>query len=122
MVGNSRVKTSPCVGRPLLLSRRPVPIRQTPFPENVYSFDFLRSALAFCLDLTVLSTRLQMQRKRSAHHLTTAQVARLLGVTKKTLYRMLQDGRIPEPVRNPDNNYRLWIPQQIESIRQELAK
>ena len=43
-----------------------------------------------------------MQRKRSAHNLTTAQVARLLGVTKKTLYRMLQDGRIPEPVRNPD--------------------
>jgi predicted DNA-binding transcriptional regulator AlpA len=63
-----------------------------------------------------------MLRKRSAHHLTTAQVARLLGVTKKTLYRMLQDGRIPEPVRNPDNNYRLWIPQQIEAIRQELAK
>ena len=59
-----------------------------------------------------------MQRKRSAHNLTTAQVARLLGVTKKTLYRMLQDGRIPEPVRNPDNNYRLWIPQQIEAIRQ----
>jgi len=35
---------------------------------------------------------------------------------------MLQDGRIPEPVRNPDNNYRLWIPQQIEAIRQELDK
>jgi len=35
---------------------------------------------------------------------------------------MLQDGRIPEPVRNPDNNYRMWIPQQIEEIRQEMFK
>jgi predicted DNA-binding transcriptional regulator AlpA len=63
-----------------------------------------------------------MRRKRSAQSLTTAQVARVLGLTKKTLYRMLQDGRIPEPVRNPHNNYRVWIPQEIEAIRQEMAK
>jgi predicted DNA-binding transcriptional regulator AlpA len=63
-----------------------------------------------------------MLRKRSAQNLTTAQVARVLGVTKKTVYRMLQDGRIPEPVRNPENNYRLWIPQQIEAIRLELSR
>lgn len=63
-----------------------------------------------------------MRRKRSAHYLTTAQVARLLGVAKKTLYRMLQAGRIPEPMRNPDNNYRVWVPQQVEVIRQELEK
>ena len=63
-----------------------------------------------------------MRRKRSACNLTTTQVARLLGVTTKTLYRMLRDGRVPEPVRNPDNNYRIWIPQQIEAIRQELSK
>jgi predicted DNA-binding transcriptional regulator AlpA len=100
----------------------PVLARQAHFPKNVHSFAFWLFAVAFCLGLTLLSTRIQMQRKRSAHNLTTAQVARLLGVTKKTLYRMLQDGRIPEPVRNPDNNYRLWIPQQIEAIRQELAK
>ncbi len=63
-----------------------------------------------------------MRRKRSAQNLTTAQVARLLGVAKKTVYRMLQDGRIPEPVRDPDNNYRIWVPQQVEMIRQELAR
>ena len=63
-----------------------------------------------------------MRRKRSAQNLTTAQVARVLGIATKTLYRMLQDGRIPEPVRNPDNNYRMWIPQQIEEIRQEMFK
>ena len=63
-----------------------------------------------------------MRRKRSAQSLTTAQVARLLGVTTKTLYRMLQDGRVPEPSRNPENNYRIWVPQQIEAMREELAR
>ncbi len=63
-----------------------------------------------------------MRRKRTAQFLTTVQVARVLGITKKTLYRMLQDGRIPEPQRNPENNYRVWIPQQIEAIRGELAQ
>lgn len=63
-----------------------------------------------------------MNRKRSAYNLTTAQVARVLGIGKKTLYRMLQDGRIQEPVRNPENNYRVWIPQEIEAIRLEMSK
>jgi excisionase family DNA binding protein len=63
-----------------------------------------------------------MTRKRTAHNLTTAQVARLLGVTTKTLYRMLHDGRVPEPSRNPGNNYRIWIPQQIETIREEMTR
>jgi hypothetical protein len=35
---------------------------------------------------------------------------------------MLHDGRIPEPSRNPDNNYRIWIPQQIEAIREEMTR
>jgi predicted DNA-binding transcriptional regulator AlpA len=63
-----------------------------------------------------------MRRKRTAEKLTTAQVARILGVGKKTLYRMLNDGRIPEPARNPNNNYRLWGSQEVEAIREELAK
>ena len=63
-----------------------------------------------------------MRRKRSAQNLTTAQVARLLGVATKTLYRMLHEGRIPEPSRNPANNYRIWIPQQVEVIRQEMTR
>jgi predicted DNA-binding transcriptional regulator AlpA len=49
-------------------------------------------------------------------------VARILGITKKTLYRMLQDGRVPEPGRNQANNFRVWIPQQVEAIRQELGR
>ena len=63
-----------------------------------------------------------MRRKRSAQNLTTAQVARVLGITKKTLYRMLQDGRVPEPGRNLDNNFRVWVPQQVEAIREELGR
>jgi predicted DNA-binding transcriptional regulator AlpA len=54
--------------------------------------------------------------------LSTVQVARVLGVTKKTLYRMLKDGRVPEPARNSKNNYRVWAAQEIESIREGLGK
>jgi predicted DNA-binding transcriptional regulator AlpA len=60
--------------------------------------------------------------KRMAHELTTLQVAHILGVGKKTLYRMLQDGRIPEPPRNPDNNYRIWLPQEVDRLREVLTR
>lgn len=63
-----------------------------------------------------------MNRKRTSQKLNSSQVARILGVTKKTLYRMLQDGRIPEPPRDPSNNYRIWGQHDVESIRQELGK
>jgi excisionase family DNA binding protein len=57
--------------------------------------------------------------KRSAQHLTTVQVARLLGVNQKTLYRMLQDGRVEEPPRGP-NNYRQWTPEIVQQISEGL--
>ena len=60
--------------------------------------------------------------KRTARLLTTTQVARVLGITKKTLYRMLQDGRVPEPPRNPDNNYRIWLPYEVERLREVLSR
>ena len=62
-----------------------------------------------------------MRRKRTANDLNTAQVARILGVSKKTLYRMLQDGRISEPPRS-EAQYRIWSANQVESIRQELGR
>ncbi len=58
----------------------------------------------------------------AAQFLTTVQVARILGINKKTLYRMLQDGRIPEPQRDPNNNYRMWVPQQLEAIRDGIPR
>jgi predicted DNA-binding transcriptional regulator AlpA len=63
-----------------------------------------------------------MRRKRTSTRLSTVQVARILGITKKTLYRMLSDGRIPEPPRDPSNNYRLWSPQEVQAIQEALQK
>jgi excisionase family DNA binding protein len=52
----------------------------------------------------------------------SAQVAKILGMSSRTLYRMLADGRIPEPMRNPDNQYRVWTDVDIQSIRQVLQR
>ena len=52
----------------------------------------------------------------------SAQVASILGVSPRTLYRMLADGRIPEPMRNPRNRYRLWTEVDLQSIREALQK
>ena len=52
----------------------------------------------------------------------SSQVAKILGVTPRTLYRMLVDGRIQEPMRNPDNRYRLWTEVDLQTIREALNK
>ncbi|HSL02389.1 MAG TPA: helix-turn-helix domain-containing protein [Nitrospiraceae bacterium] len=62
-----------------------------------------------------------MRRKRPSGMLSTAQVARVLGVTTKTLYRMLKDGRAPEPPRNVENNYRVWAPNEVQQLQEELS-
>lgn len=58
--------------------------------------------------------------KRTATRLTTTQVANILGISTKTLYRMLFDGRIPEPQRHPQSNYRIWDPVAVQIIRDNL--
>jgi excisionase family DNA binding protein len=64
-----------------------------------------------------------MRRKRERSGLyRSAQVAKILGMSSRTLYRMLADGRIPEPMRNPDNQYRVWTDVDIQSIRQVLQR
>jgi excisionase family DNA binding protein len=52
----------------------------------------------------------------------SGQVASILGISPRTLYRMLADGRIPEPMRNPENHYRLWTEVDLHNIREELKK
>lgn len=52
----------------------------------------------------------------------SAQVAKIVGVSPRTLYRMLAAGRIPEPMRNPDNQYRLWSEVDLQTIREALQK
>jgi len=64
-----------------------------------------------------------MARKRDREGLyRSSQVARILGVTPRTLYRMLVAGRIPEPMRNPENRYRLWTDVDLQAIREALQK
>lgn len=52
----------------------------------------------------------------------SCQVAKILGISSRTLYRMLASGRIAEPMRNPDNRYRLWTDVDIQSVREALRK
>jgi DNA-binding transcriptional MerR regulator len=49
--------------------------------------------------------------------LSSEQVATILGVTKKTLKNWLKSGKVPEPARNPDNNYRIWTLADVDAIR-----
>jgi hypothetical protein len=35
---------------------------------------------------------------------------------------MLADGRIQEPMRNPDNRYRVWTDVDLQSIREALQR
>lgn len=58
----------------------------------------------------------------SRQYLTSRQVAQLVGVSLNTIYRWLKAGKIPEPYRNPDNNYRLWTSGDVQQIRYELLR
>jgi DNA-binding transcriptional MerR regulator len=53
-------------------------------------------------------------------YLKTRQVAQILGVSLNTVYRWLKQEKISEPLRDADNNYRLWTAADIERIRHEL--
>jgi DNA-binding transcriptional MerR regulator len=48
---------------------------------------------------------------------TTHEVANIVGVTKKTLLNWLKSKKIPEPVRNEKNNYRIWTAEDIAFIQ-----
>lgn len=64
-----------------------------------------------------------MRRKRDRSGLyRSSQVAKILGMSPRTLYRMLADGRIPEPMRNPENQYRLWTEFDLQTIREALQR
>jgi excisionase family DNA binding protein len=61
------------------------------------------------------------QRERNGVY-RSSQVAKILGMSSRTLYRMLADGRIPEPMRNPQNRYRLWTEFDVQQIREALQR
>jgi DNA-binding transcriptional MerR regulator len=56
---------------------------------------------------------------------TTQEVANIVGVTKKTLLNWLKSNKIPEPIRDETNNYRVWTAADIafiQNIRNSLSK
>ena len=59
---------------------------------------------------------------RGDPYLTTAQVAEILGVTKKTVKNWLRSQWIPEPRRNPVNQYRQWTLQDVVMVRQIVCE
>jgi predicted DNA-binding transcriptional regulator AlpA len=63
-----------------------------------------------------------MKRYEQSHLYRSSQVALILGVSKKTLNRMIAAGRIPEPIRNKDNNWRIWSHQDVVELKEGFAQ
>ena len=54
--------------------------------------------------------------------LTSARVARILGITKRTLHNWIKAGKIPGPEANPDNGYLQWTMTDVEVARNVLTE
>jgi predicted site-specific integrase-resolvase len=55
-------------------------------------------------------------------YLTSARVARILGINKRTLHNWIKAGKIPAPDANPDNGYLQWTMTDIEVVRNVLTE
>jgi len=73
------------------------------------------------LPLPLFSMRKPTPRKTSIW-LQTAEVASVLGISHRTLLRKLASGKLPEPARDPNNNYRQWRPEEVEAIHQQILR
>ena len=54
--------------------------------------------------------------------LTSARVARILGITKRTLHNWIKAGKIPGPEINPENGYLQWTMTDVEVVRNVLTE
>jgi predicted site-specific integrase-resolvase len=59
---------------------------------------------------------------RSSIFLTTARVARILGISKRTLHNWIKAGKVPAPEANPDNGYLQWTMADVEVVRNVLRE
>jgi predicted site-specific integrase-resolvase len=59
---------------------------------------------------------------QSPEFLTSARVARILGITKRTLHNWIKAGKIPAPDANPENGYLQWTMTDIEVVRNVLTE
>ena len=58
-----------------------------------------------------------------AHDLmSTSQVAKVLGVSRQTLYNWLNAGKIPEPVRHPLTKHMKWKVEDVTRIQRFLQE
>lgn len=48
--------------------------------------------------------------------LSTSEVAEMFGVTRATLHRWVDQGKIPEPLRDPDNDWPIWQQIQLDAV------
>jgi predicted DNA-binding transcriptional regulator AlpA len=59
-----------------------------------------------------------MRQYERSHLYRSSQVALILGISKKTLDRMIAAGRIPTPARDRNNNWRVWTHQEVIEIKE----
>ncbi|WP_433975838.1 helix-turn-helix transcriptional regulator [Tunturiibacter lichenicola] len=60
--------------------------------------------------------------RRATLWLSTTEVASILGISQRTILRKLAAGKFAEPARDPKNNYRLWRPEEVEVIHQQISR
>jgi predicted DNA-binding transcriptional regulator AlpA len=78
----------------------------------------------FSLDLdgvvrTLVTLMSPRKTTREPERLHSSDVAEILGISQRTLLRKLAAGVIPEPMRDPRNNYRVWRPEEVQELYQE---
>lgn len=54
--------------------------------------------------------------------LTSSDVAEILGISKDTVYRWLKQGKVPEPLRNPTNAYRVFTQRDVDFMTQLVRR
>jgi len=64
---------------------------------------------------------MKRQRKRDGLY-RSSEVAKILGISSRTLYRLLAGGRITEPMRDPTNGYRIWTDFDLQQTREALRR
>ena len=55
-------------------------------------------------------------------YLSSARVARILQISKRTLLNWVRLGKIPQPDVNPQNGYLMWTMSDVEAIRTALQE
>ena len=74
------------------------------------------------LDWPPLTIALMRRAANEPEFLTTARVARILGITKRTLHNWIKAGKVPAPDANPDNGYLQWTMSDVEVVRNTLME